>query len=44
MKNLTYEAILENPELLQEVLRNARRERAEAIAPGVLAILRKLLG
>lgn len=31
MENLTYEALRRDPELLDRLLRNARRERAEAI-------------
>ena len=31
MKTLTFEAVTRNPELLQALIRRARRERAEAI-------------
>ena len=31
MRNLTYEDILKNPELLRELEQNARRERVAAI-------------
>ena len=31
MRKLTYEAVLENPDLLREIEQNARRERIAAI-------------
>ena len=43
MKNLSYEAYLANPsEVMQQVAREARRERAEAVHEFIVAPLMRL--
>ncbi len=42
MENLTYEALLHDPEVLNRILRDARRERAEATGRLFLVALEKL--
>ena len=42
MENLTYEAILRNPDLLDKLLRDARCERAEVTGRLFLAALQAL--
>lgn len=39
---LTYQAILDNPDLLEQTLAQARRERAEAVQRLLVAPLRRL--
>lgn len=43
MRNLTYEVVVRNPERLEKLLRNARRERAEAVHRAIASAFRKLL-
>jgi plasmid stabilization system protein ParE len=40
MENLTYEAVLRNPDLLDTIRRDAHRERAEAVHRLILDALR----
>ena len=42
MENLTYEAILRNPELLDKILRDARCERAEVTGRLLIVALQAL--
>jgi hypothetical protein len=42
MENLTYDAVLRNPDLLDKLLRDARRERAKAIG-GLISAARRAL-
>lgn len=43
MGHLTYEALRRNPDLLDQLLRDARRERAAAVDRLISAALRALL-
>ena len=43
MENLTCEALRRNPDLLDELTRDARRERAEAVGSLIAAAVRALL-
>ena len=42
MKPLSYQSLLDNPDLLDSLHRKARRERAEAVYPLVIAPFRAL--
>jgi hypothetical protein len=44
MDPITYEALTKNPELLQALLQQAHRERAEAVYRLIIVPIKKLFG